>query len=142
MSRWKRKIAVALITAIGGIVIVMTMVSGRTINRSDSLTRSTAIPNSLKSANRVEVVVVTVLPTGFEPNEIKRGPGKFLLAVDNRSNLRDLKLRLEDESGNVRHEHRIHGGKLDSREPLDLPTGRYLLKVINQKEWVCRIEIN
>lgn len=142
MSRRKRKIVVALITAIAGIVIVMTLVRGRTINRPNSSTQSNATPDSLRSANRVEVVLVTVLPTGFEPNEIKRGPGMFILAVDNRSNLRHLNLRLEDESGIVRHEQRITGGKLDSREPLDLPTGRYLLKVTNQKGWVCRIEIN
>lgn len=142
MSRWKRKIMVALITAIAVIVIVMTLVRGRTVNGPDSSTQITATPDSLRSADRVEVVIVTVLPTGFEPNEIKRGPGIFILAVDNRSNLPHLNLRLEDESGMVRHEQRIHGGKLDSRQPLDLPTGRYLLKATNQKGWVCRIEIN
>jgi len=142
MLRGKRKIVVALITAIAGIVIVMTLVRGRAINRPDPSTQSTVTPDSLRSANRVEVVTVTVLPTGFEPNEIKRGPGVFILAVDNRSNLPHLNLRLEDESGNLRHERRITGGKLDSREPLDLPTGVYRLRAINQKGWVCRIEIN
>ena len=54
---------------------------------------------------RLEVELITVRPDGFEPAEIIRADGRFLLAVENRSGLEDLVMFTPD-LGDVRNFHR------------------------------------
>jgi len=42
----------------------------------------------------VQAELVTILPTGFEPGQITRPRGRFLLLVQNRSGLQEVQLRL------------------------------------------------
>jgi hypothetical protein len=90
---------------------------------------------------RIDPVIITLRPTGFEPKEITRSRGLFLLVVNNRSNNPDVLLRLDRETGQREHEERVKGGKLDWRKPFDLHPGRYLLSEAYHPEWVCRITI-
>ncbi len=91
---------------------------------------------------RIEPFIVTLKPTGFEPAELTRPRGMFLLIVDNRSNNPDLLFRLDGENGKREHEQQTRkGGRLDWNKPLDLPPGRYLLTETNHPEWVCKITI-
>jgi hypothetical protein len=90
---------------------------------------------------RVEVQVVTVRARGFEPSDITRPTGIFLLAVDNRSGLDELLLRLDREAGNRVHEQRLPRKKPDWRRAFDLTPGRYLLTEANNPDWVCHITI-
>ena len=91
---------------------------------------------------RIEPVFVTLKPTGFEPKELKRPRGLFLLMVDNRSNNPNLLFHLDGESGKREHEQQTRaGGRLDWNKALDLPPGRYLLTEANHPKWVCEITI-
>ena len=90
---------------------------------------------------RVEVQVITVRPRGFEPSDITRPTGVFLLAVDNRSGLDELHLSLDREGGNRVHEQRVSRKKLDWRGAFDLPPGRYALTEAKNPDWVCTITI-
>jgi hypothetical protein len=90
---------------------------------------------------RVEVQVITVRPRGFEPSNITRPAGIFLLAVDNRSGLDELLLRLDREAGNRVHEQRVPRKKLDWRGAFDLTPGHYVLTEANNPDWVCHITI-
>ena len=91
---------------------------------------------------RIEPVFVTLKPTGFEPAELRRPRGAFLLMVDNRSNNPDLFFHLDRENGKREHEQQTRkGGRLDWNKYLDLPPGRYLLTEANHPEWVCKITI-
>lgn len=51
------------------------------------------------SPTKIEVELVTLQPHGFEPAELTRPQGRFVLGVDNRSGLEDIQLRLEREDG-------------------------------------------
>jgi hypothetical protein len=101
--------------------------------------RSPAIEQGRKQS--IDPVLVTLRPTGFEPKEITRPRGLFLLVVDNRSNNSDVLLRLDHESGRREHEERVKDGKIDWRKPFDLHPGRYLLTEANHPNWVCHITI-
>jgi hypothetical protein len=90
---------------------------------------------------KIEPVIIVLTPTGFEPNEITRPKGLFLLVVNNRSNNPDITLRLDHESGRRTHEEHLHGGKIDWRQPVDLPPGRYVLTEPNHPEWTCSFMI-
>ncbi len=52
----------------------------------------------LSRSNSLEMERVTITPRGFEPNVITHAPGRFLLAVDNRSGHDDLTLHLDGET--------------------------------------------
>jgi len=91
---------------------------------------------------RIEPVIVTLKPTGFEPTELTRPRGMFLLIVDNRSNNPDLLFHLNGENGKREHEQQTRkGGRLDWNKPIDLPPGRYSLTVVDHPDWVCQITI-
>jgi hypothetical protein len=91
---------------------------------------------------RLEVEPVVVRSKGFEPAEITRPQGRFVIAVYNRSGLEKLDLRLDRENGAGRlRESRVERGKLDWHTGVDLPPGRYLLTEANHPEWRCSITI-
>ena len=138
---------------IGIAVITALTVRSRTIIRNGTTTNfSAAASTSNASATsdtrlqgqsettKLEMERVTITPTGFEPSVIGRGPGRFLLAVDNRSGHDDLTLHLEGQTGRLRAQ-RASRSKASWREVLELAPGEYLLREANHREWLCRITI-
>jgi hypothetical protein len=97
-------------------------------------------PPTLQS-ERVEVELITILPSGFEPKEITRPAGLFALAVENRSGLEDSELFLETESGSRLHNAHMPNRKLDWKQGLDLSPGSYVLGEVSHPEWRCVITI-
>jgi hypothetical protein len=79
--------------------------------------------------------------TGFEPKEINRPKGQFLLVVHNRSGVEEVNLRLDHEAGNRLHEVRVGRDRLDWRAPLDLHPGQYVLTEAGHPGWICRINV-
>lgn len=90
----------------------------------------------------VEAELVTAMPTGFEPGEITRPAGRFLLAVDNASGLNELSLYIERETGLRENVTLSRRGKLRWREIIDLPPGRYILRAANDNRWRCNITLS
>ncbi len=87
------------------------------------------------------VELITILPTGFEPAEITRPKGRFILAVDNRSELEDCEFEIKRVGGNRLHRVRVPREKLDWRGIVELPAGTYVVTEVNHPDWVCRITI-
>lgn len=85
--------------------------------------------------------LITVQPGGFEPKEITRPAGPFLLLVDNRSGIPDLALQLDHEAGNRLRAVRVARHKLDWQEKFDLAPGTYTLTEASNPGWACRITI-
>jgi len=91
---------------------------------------------------RIEVELLNLRPSGFQPDAITRPPGRFLLVVNNLTGKdEDLTLRLDRETGGALILGQVPRDKRRWRDLVDLPTGRYLLTEANHPEWVCRIEI-
>jgi hypothetical protein len=90
----------------------------------------------------IQVEPVTLKPSGFEPNEIRRPASPFVLAVNNRSRLLDVSFKLLREDGHKLHEMKGPKGQVNQRKLLDLPPGNYLLKEVNHPEWTCRIVLS
>ncbi|HWS56062.1 MAG TPA: hypothetical protein VN228_18120 [Pyrinomonadaceae bacterium] len=85
--------------------------------------------------------LVTVTPTGFEPAEISRPAGRFILAVENRSGLEAVKLVLRDEAGQELLRQRVERERLDWSGTLDLAAGSYLLAEDGHAGWACRLTL-
>jgi hypothetical protein len=91
-----------------------------------------AVPQTLR---------ITIRPTGFDPAEVTIPQGRFILAVDNRSGLRDLTFRLDRESGGRLHEVRMPRESLSWRALIDASPGTYTLTEANHPEWLCRVTV-
>jgi hypothetical protein len=89
---------------------------------------------------RVEAEIIRLHPNGFEPSEITRGKGRFILHVENRTVLADVSFSLNHEAGGLQRGARL----LKKRkwvEMIDLPPGQYVLTETSRPNWSCRITI-
>lgn len=92
-------------------------------------------------AKRVEAELITVRRDGFEPKEITRPAGQFLLAIDNRSGLEVVTVRLDRQAGARLRDIPVNWKERDWRDLLDLTPGRYVLTEATHPGWVCNITI-
>lgn len=89
----------------------------------------------------IEAELITVRPWGFEPKEITRPPGPFFLAIDNHSQLDEIDISLDPESGPGIKAQGLSKNKAKWRQKMVLVPGTYLLREANHPEWTCRITI-
>src|SRR5437763_9145966 len=98
------KIALLITACLAASVITIgarrRLTSAQAIPRFDAQVQSPVSAQSQAQTDRVEVELITARSAGFEPAEITRPSGRFILAVDNRTELDELVLRLEQEHGN------------------------------------------
>jgi hypothetical protein len=97
-----------------------------------------------QAADKVEVERVTVRQSGCEPAEITRPAGPFLLAVNDRTGLEGVLLRLASVEGRRQQEVRLPAdtrGRRDWRRVVNLPPGAYLLTLADHPDSACRINI-
>jgi hypothetical protein len=85
--------------------------------------------------------LITVKEYGFEPRQVTRRQGIFLFAVDNRSGLQMVSLRLEKADGSLVRQINIYASGPDWRDILNLPAGDYILKETGNPRWRCNITI-
>ncbi len=104
-----------------------------------SVAQSQSLP---KRENVIAGESITLTPRGFEPAEVTRPQGRFVLNINNRSGFHTPTFVLADEAGNKLREMQFTKGKLSSREILNLPPGRYRLSELSNDGWVCQIAIS
>ena len=103
--------------------------------------RSAEPEGGLTTANEnVEVELITILPNGFEPGELVRPAGSFVLMFDNQSGLQPLDLRLE-RAGMPRVTELRLRRKTDSTAILNLPQGEYQVREANHPDWNLKLTL-
>lgn len=110
-------------------------------NTSASQPARSAPSQQQRSDTQLQAELITATPAGFEPTDITRPRGRFLLAVDNRSGLDQLDLYLERETGSRVHEGLSRKGKLKWRDVVDLAPGHYVLRAAHDSSWRCDITL-
>lgn len=90
---------------------------------------------------QLQMQLITIRPTGFDPSEISLRAEPFRLAIDNKSGLDEVTLRLSREGGSQVREKRLPRGQLKWREKINLPPGVYLLTEATHPDWHCRITV-
>jgi hypothetical protein len=105
------------------------------LKKRDQEARSNPTPTRLDS------VLITINQGGFYPAALSRPKGKFFLLVENRSEVREVDLRLDRVTGNRLREVKAPSGQLDWTELLDLNPGEYRLTEAKHPNWVCHIII-
>jgi hypothetical protein len=89
----------------------------------------------------MEVERITVRRYGFEPAQITRPAGPFVLALDNRGGTKELDLRLTRAEGGWGRQRRLSGRASRWRAVVDPPPGLYVLREADHPGWECRILI-
>ena len=118
-------------------------------NESASLSPINAVSETAKvgavqhrrNVSQVESEIITITPTGFDPGEITRPKGPFVLGIDNRTGMEQVDLYLERENGGRLNASLNRKRKLSWRETIDFSPGRYILREANHEGWQCRITI-
>ena len=151
MSRKQKRVFWPSLALLAAVTIVL--VSARANNSGSTnkpKVRNTAelsaravstLPQGGSPQEAMEAELITILPTGFEPSEIRRPAGKFLLAIDNRSGLPEIKLSLVRVAGRSAQELSIRRERPDLRKVVELEPGAYLLTEANHPDWIGRLII-
>ena len=134
----KRLVFVSILSLAGLIVLGGYTGSGAS-NQQDEI-RPTSQAQA-KSGQRVESEVVTITPDGFEPQEIVRPAGPFLLFVTNQSGFDSLNLNLETEARGKLREKSLPLETPYWREVINPPPGRYVITEANHPEWTFSLII-
>jgi hypothetical protein len=128
--------------AIGAIPLLRTTFPNPTTVHTSA---STISLQSKPSEGEIEVEHITLRTYGFEPREIKRPKGDFVLSVDNRTRKKDLSLQLSrilnNNKGEKLKDVSLAKGKVNHLETLSLPPGDYVLTESENPRWECRIAI-
>jgi hypothetical protein len=95
---------------------------------------------STASSDPDEVELITLRPAGFEPAEISRAKGPFVLFVDDRSGKEQTSLELKRMNGERLRAISLQRKKSEWNDVVDLPPGTYVLQDGNS-ESRCQITI-
>ena len=87
-------------------------------------------------------LTLTLRPEGFDPAEVMRPAGRFMLSVDNRSGVEKVTLILRRGNGSKVIEDKVLNGNGDWSELIDLQPGRYTLTEADHPGWKCDLLIN
>ena len=96
----KVTLLVAVVAAIAGIALARrsifpsTVVSSASVSAVKSEAVTPVAAQRQRTIANMEAELVTVTPHGFEPREITRPQGAFLLLIDNRSGLKSVEAQL------------------------------------------------
>jgi hypothetical protein len=111
------------------------------IESATPLTKPASAGQTTKKS--LEVEIVTLRAWGFEPSNITRAKGRFLLAVNNQSQLTEhLTFSMAHELGSKVKEDRLDWRAIHRwNNIIELNPGRYRLTVLEQPEWVCNFTV-
>ena len=158
MSATQRKLFWPALIVVASVFAALLFVSARTkATRSAIGEASNATQPSSTATAKSEIVsplqhdstkdgpegeIVAVHRNGFEPNQITRHAGEFLLFIDNRTGLDEIQVRLERVDGAGRlHDVRLTKRAYSWNTILNLSPGEYALTEVSHPEWTCRITV-
>jgi len=88
-----------------------------------------------------EIELITLRPAGFEPAEVTRPKGAFVLFVDDRSGRENSSLILQRVNGGQVRAIGLQRKRSEWNDVLDLTPGNYVLQDVNNSELRCQITI-
>ena len=142
--RWLGIVLFGITIVLFGIAIyalVITSTKTARFNRLRQQSDPTTVRKSVQPAPADEVSL-SLGPNGFSAKEIRAHRRRFLLSLDNRTEVKELVLRLSDKDGKQLRELRVPGGGGDWGEMFDLQPGSYTFSEVNHTDWWCKIVVD
>ena len=103
------------------------------------------IPSNLAQSDEVgpefKLVLLALLPHGFETSEINLVAGEYVLIIGNRTGLREVDVRIDREGKERLGEATVGGRQRDWKQRIKLTPGTYIVGANDNPEWSCRIEV-
>lgn len=97
--------------------------------------------NSTHNSQPVEVELITLRPAGFEPSEISRPKGAFVLFIDDRTGKQNSSLELHRVTGERLRAISLNRRRSEWHDVVDLTPGTYVLQDAGNAEARCQITI-
>jgi len=131
----------AMLSALFSIVSYGALTRDTTFDLRSAAAENTVriFPESVEG--RVEVELITLRTVGFEPSEIIRPKGPFVLLIDDRSGKDVSSLRLQKIQGESLRDVNTNRSKSEWHDLIDLPPGDYVLTDRTNPEKRCQITI-
>lgn len=142
MKRWSRFVLTyegALVIAIGAILTSSVYAIYHAKSLKSSKEPESALATAIAPVEELEVELINVLPNGFEPVEIVRPAGRFVLLFDNQSRIQPLEFRLERTGMPVVAAVDARS-KTDSKV-LNLPAGEYHVTEASHPNWNLKLTL-
>lgn len=103
------------------------------------------IPSLLDQSDEVgpefKLVLLALLPHGFETDEMQLDAGEYLFIIGNRTGLKELNIRVGREGEKSLATPTVGGRARDWKQRLKLTPGNYLISVDDNPDWTCRIVV-
>jgi hypothetical protein len=135
----RRSILLALVACIVVSVLIITA-SSHSGSSARSLSRTALTPQGKKDQH-LEIEDVTITPDGFEPQQLERTAGPFILSVTNQSGVDALNIRIDTEQHERFREKTVPLLTPYWRERIDPPPGKYIITEENHPEWTLTVII-
>lgn len=131
-----------LLLGVAIVVAVLLSKRGESITATPSPQSEAQVVHQPVQAAAIEELSLTLNQKGFEPAELIPNGRRFLLSVDNRTDVKAPLLKLSDKNGKFVRELRVPEGAGDWGELFELKSGKYVLSEANHAAWSCSIVIN
>jgi hypothetical protein len=89
----------------------------------------------------VKLVLLALLPEGFETSEMRLAPGDYVFIIGNRTGLREVDFRLDRDRNARVAAATLPGRQKDWKQRIRLTTGTYVVTANDNAEWSCRIVV-
>ena len=133
------------------VLVVVAGANSQMIGRYSDVTNSATaiapvqIPATLdqtgEAGPEVKLVLLALLPEGFESKDMQLAPGDYVFIIGNRTGLRDISVRLDREGVGRVGAPTLGGRQRDWKQRLRLTTGTYLVTANDNPDWTCRIVV-
>ena|SRR5215211_1939976 len=142
MKHWSHHSLVGrtLLTSLIGLILVFSVYAAFRLKTPRRSAEPEVVSGPTTASENVEAELITILPSGFEPGELVRPAGSFVLMFDNQSGLQPLDLRLERAGMPRLTELRLRR-KSDSTTILNLPQGEYQVTEANHPGWSLKLTL-
>lgn len=143
-SAWVRLALLAVVVVgLGGFVIVArARLTTTAPGAASAPAQGQAAPaRAGRPETRIASHLLTLRQRGFDQAEVSWPKGRFFITIDNRTNVSELNLQLDRETGGRVKESKLKMRKERSLGVFDMTPGVYLLTEADHPGWVCRIRI-
>ena len=137
-----RLLVIALLVATVVIVSAATRMRLSRNSKAAAQANNAQLPERNRQIAQMESELITVTPHGFEPQEITRPAGAFLLFIEDRSGFKQVSPQLTRLAGFRVLNLTISREQPDWSDVLNLQPGTYLLTDSDHPTWLCRVTIN
>jgi hypothetical protein len=122
-----RRIPIVIVVVVAILVPIVTYATLQRVSSND--------------AQPSEIELITLRPSGFEPAEVTRPKGAFVLFIDDRSGREESSLVLQRLNGGQLRAIGLQRKRSEWNDVVDLTPGTYVLQDANNSELRCQITI-